>query len=168
MYRKSEKSKYMETRTLKMEIYHRYQVGKFPYIINPSLIEIIIILTKFLHSPQSKRSEQTVTVVCKGYFHWVCFGGSSSEMSKFGVPWRHFLRLFSGYRWFWWWFITEIWSVHHKISYSSIEFALGKGVFSNVINLGAVVTLFKDSDDISLQKYGQFIILWLCSSMDVL
>ena len=77
-------------------------------------------------SPQSERSELGAflflsrgskwLLLCvweRGYCNWVCYMGSS-EMSQIWVQWSHFLTAI-GYCWFWWYFITKVWSLHHII-----------------------------------------------------
>ena len=88
---------------------------------------------KWFISPQSERSELGAFYFCpgvlsgyccvcesgyccaweRGYCNWVCYRGSS-EMSQIHVQWSHFLTAI-GYCWFWWCFITKVWSVDHII-----------------------------------------------------
>ena len=89
----------------------------------------------------------------------------SSEMSQIHRQWWHFLRLV-GYCWFWWYFITKVWSVHNKIiiqslSCSSVEFHIGGlrkchefGCRGNTFRRWSVTV---DFDDFSLEKYNQLI-----------
>ena len=90
----------------------------------------ILIFSIFFISPQSERSEQggflfipaglsgyccacgrvycwTIIVI---FISWVPYRGSS-EMSQIHVQRWHFWTLV-GYCWFWWYFITKVWSVH--------------------------------------------------------
>ena len=72
----------------------------------------------------------------------VCAIGGSSEMSQIHVQWSHFSRLLVTVD-FDVSFNTKVWSVDHIIIVIYINGVCYRGVFRNVPNSRAVVTLFK-------------------------